>query len=198
MNVAPQLRGTSMEEAPTEAFEHAEHAEHVAHSGDRFLSIVSVTIATLAVVAATVGSLESIETADTISTKNASVLFQNKATDQWNFYQAKSIKKNLYELAAVSTPEKAEDYRREAKRYDDETKDIMKDAKEQEHKSDEMLHESDHHEHRHHILTMAVTFLHVSIAVATVAIITKGQRWPFYGALLLGAAGILTTAYAYL
>ena len=187
-----------MSEAPTEALEHAEHAEHVAHMGDSFLSIVSVSIAALAVIAATVGSLESIETADTISSKNASVLFQNKATDQWNFYQAKSIKKNLYELAAVSTPEKAEDYRREAKRYDDETKDIMKEAREQEHKSDEALHESDHHEHRHHVLTMGVTFLHVSIAVATISIITRGKRWPFVTALVLGAAGLATTAYAYL
>ena len=200
---APPLRAETMgdlmaEEAPTEAFEHVEHAEHAAHSGDNFLARVSVTIAVLAVVAATLGSLESIETAATISTKNASVLFQNKATDQWNFYQAKSIKKNLYEIAAASNAEKSEEFKREAKRYDDETKDILKDAKEQEHKSEEMVHESDHHEHRHHILTVAVTFLHISIAIATISIITKGHRWPYIGALLLGTAGVLTTIYAYL
>ncbi len=36
------------------------------------------------------------------------------------------------------------------------------------------------HEHRHHRLTLAATFLHVGIAVSTIAIIAKGQRWPWY------------------
>ena len=87
-----------------------------------------MTIAILAVVAATVGSLESIETADTISAKNESVLSQNKATDQWNFFQAKSIKKSLYDIAAAGNPAKADDYAREAKRYAQENEDLSKQA----------------------------------------------------------------------
>ena len=82
-----------MSESPVEHFEHAEHAEHASLLGDPFLTQVSVTIAILAVVAATVGSLETLETAGAIGDKNAAVLLQNKATDTWNFYQAKSIKK---------------------------------------------------------------------------------------------------------
>jgi hypothetical protein len=38
----------------------------------------------------------------------------------------------------------------------------------------------------------------VSIAIATVSIITKGARWPWYAALVLGVAGVLTTAKAYI
>ena len=87
--------GPMAEHDPTEHFEHAEHAEHVAHLGDPFMTKVSVTIALLAVLAATVGSLETIETADVTVTKNEAVLLQNKATDNWNFFQAKSLKKNL-------------------------------------------------------------------------------------------------------
>ena len=82
-----------MSKSPVEHFEHAEHAEHAALLGDPFLTQVSITIAILAVIAATVGSLETLETADAIGDKNAAVLLQNKATDTWNFYQAKSIKK---------------------------------------------------------------------------------------------------------
>ena len=187
-----------MAESPTEHFEHAEHAEHVAHSGNSFLSVVSVSIAVLAVAAATLGSLETIESGAGASAKNAAVLYQNRATDQWNFYQAKSVKKNLYEIAAAGNPGKSEEYAREAKRYEEETADIQKQAKEQENKSEEALHEADHHEHRHHILTAAVTFLHVSIAVATISIITRGHRWPFVTALVLAAAGAVTAARAYL
>ena len=88
-----------MSESPVEHFEHAEHA---ALLGDPFLTQVAVTIAILAVIAATVGSLETLETAAAIGDKNAAVLLENKATDTWNFYQAKSIKKNLYAIAAAN------------------------------------------------------------------------------------------------
>ncbi len=187
-----------MSESPTEHFEHAEHAEHVAHSGDGFLIKVSMTIALLAVVAATVGSLETLESGKAIADKNNAVLQQNKATDNWNFFQAKSIKKNLFEIAAATRPEKADDFLKEAKRYDDEGKEIMKKAQEFEHKSDEFLIESEHHEHRHHILTIAVTFLHVAIAISTIAIISKKQKWPWLASLVLGAVGIVAATYAYI
>ena len=187
-----------MTESPTEHFEHAEHAEHVAHEGDPFLSTVAITIAILAVAAATVGSLESIETAATITTKNESVLFQNKTSDQWAFFQAKSIKKNMYDIASIQTPDKAAQFAAASRKNDEESREIQKQAQELEKKVDEKAEESEHHEQRHHILTLAVTMLHVSIAVATVSIITKGARWPWYAALLLGVAGVVTTAKAYL
>lgn len=186
-----------MAEAPTEHFEHAEHAKHVAHEGDDFLSKVSMTIAMLAVVAATVGSLETIETAATIGEKNAAVLLQNKATDNWNFFQAKSLKKNMYEIAAASGHPKAEEYAAEAKRYGIEQKEIMAKAESLEHQTEAKLEKSHKHEHRHHILTIAVTLLHVSIAIATISIIMRGQRWPWYGSLGLGVAGVIATAAAY-
>jgi N-acetylglucosamine kinase-like BadF-type ATPase len=57
---------------------------------------------------------DSIETAAMIGDKNAAVLLQNKATDIWNFYQAKSIKKNLYAIAAAGGGAQAEDYKKKA------------------------------------------------------------------------------------
>ncbi len=186
-----------MSESPTEQFEHMEHAEHVAHSGDNFMSTVAVTIAALAVIAATVGSLETIESGAAGASKNDAVLLQTKASDQWAFFQAKSLKKNLYEIGAAGNAAKQDAYTAQANRYDKESADIQKDAKELEHKSEEALHEAEHHLHRHHVLTIAVTFLHVAIAVATISIITKGQRWPWYVALALAVVGVFTTASAY-
>jgi hypothetical protein len=185
-------------EMPTEHFEQAEHAEHAAHSGDKFLARVSMTIAILAVAAATVGSLETIETAGAISEKNRAVLLQNKATDNWNFYQAKSVKKNMYDIAAITNPHRKEDFAKEARRNEADQKEIQAKAKELEHQTEESLHNSDHHEHRHHVLTFAVTLLHVSIAIATIAIIMRGQRWPWFGSIALGVAGLVGAAIAYL
>ena len=187
-----------IEAAPTEAFEHVEHAEHAAHSGDEFLVLVSITIAVLAVFAASVGSLESIETAGTINAKSEAVLQQDKATDTWAFYQAQSIKNKMFEIAAAAGGQHADEYADRARHYAEEEKTRLAEAKEFEEKAKEKVHESEHHEHRHHILTIAVTLLHVSIAIATISIIRRGTRWPWYCALVLGLAGLGGTVFAYL
>ena len=188
-----------MSEAPTEHFEHAEHAEHAAESGSPFLAIVAITIALLAVLAAFVGSLETIETAATIDAKNDAVLYQNEATDTWNFFQAKSIKKNMYDIAAAAAgPATADNFKQQAKRNGDDQKALNDQGKALEAKRDAKLEESERHEHRHATLTISVTLLHISIAIATIAIIRRGARWPWYAALVLGAVGMLGTAFAYL
>jgi hypothetical protein len=187
-----------MSVSPTEHFEHAEHAQHAAHLSSSFLTNVSITIAILAVVAATVGSLETIETAATIGAKNEAVLLQNKATDNWNFYQAKSIKKNMYEIAATAIPDAKADLKQQAQRYGSDEKDLFAKGQALEQATEAKLHESAQHEHRHEILTVAVTLLHVSIAIATISIIMAGRRWPWYGSIALGIAGSLGALYAYL
>ncbi len=188
-----------MSESPTEHFEHAEHAEHVAASGDRFLMRVSITIAILAVAAATVGSLETIETAASIGDKNESVLIQNKATDNWSFYQAKSIKKNMYDIAATNAAGSpaADAFTTQSKRYASDEKEISDKGEAFEKQVDAKLHDSERHEHRHHILTIATTLLHISIAIATIAIIMRRARWPYYSAIALGLLGVIGAAYAY-
>ena len=187
-----------MSETPTEHFEHAEHAEHAALLGDPFLTQVSITIAILAVIAATIGSLETLETAASMGDKNAAVLLQNRATDNWNFYQAKSIKKHLYTVGAANGGPMAEGFKKQVEGYGREEKELFAKGQALEHQTEEKLKDSEHHEHRHHILTISVTFLHVAIAIATIAIIVRGQHWPWHAALALGAMGALGAAYAYL
>lgn len=186
-----------MSESPTEHFEQAEHAEHAAHSGDRFLVVVSVTIAILAVVAATVGSLETIESGDAISDKNESVLIQNKAADTWAFFQAQTIKKNMYDIAAAGLSDKADDFTKKARGYEEQEAETRKEAENLEGERDGKLEESLRHERRHHILTTGVTLIHVAIAVATVSIIMRGRRWPWHVSLVLGGLGTLVAALAY-
>ena len=187
------------EELPTEHFEHAEHAEHAAHERIPFLLTVSVTIAILAVAAATVGSLETLETAATLTEQNGAALLQNKATDQWAFFQAKSVKKNAYEIAAKqSAGALATSFSGQSERYEAESKEIKEKAEGLEREVEHRLHEAEKRERRHHVLTVAVTLLHVAIAITTVAIITRGRRWPWGLGLALGAAGLALAGYAYL
>jgi uncharacterized membrane protein len=189
-------------EPPTEPFDHADHAKHAAHSGDPFLARVSVTIAILAVAAATVGSFETIETAHAISDKNQAVLYQDQATDSWNFYQARSIKKNMYEIAAITNQDRKEEFDKIAQQNAAEQDGIRSKAERFQEQSAESLKESAHHERRHHVLTFAVTVLHVSIAIATLSIIIPGERFikrvPWYASMILGVIGVISAFGAYL
>jgi Domain of unknown function (DUF4337) len=191
-----------MSEMPTEDYEHTEHAMHAKHEaegGNRFISTVAMSIAVLAVVAATVGSLETLEDGDAISAKNEAVLFQNKATDSWNFYEAKSMKKNMYDIAAATASDGPvkDDFLAKAKKNEDDSADIQKEAKKLEGESAAKLAEGETHETRHHILTGAVTLLHIGIAMATIAIVTGGKRWPWYASILLGVGGVVGAVFAY-
>jgi hypothetical protein len=85
-----------------EAHENAEHAEHAAHAANPFISRVSITVAVLAVMAAAAGSLETVEGGRAITESSEAVLAQEKATDAWNEYQADSLKRHMYDIAADS------------------------------------------------------------------------------------------------
>src|SRR6266704_6634817 len=74
-----------------EAQELQEHAEHGAH--DPSMRPVAFTMSVLAVLVAVTTVLGH-------RTHTEAVLNQNKATDQWNFYQAKKIRSNDTALAA--------------------------------------------------------------------------------------------------
>ena len=187
-----------MEETARDHLEHAEHAGHAAAEGNTFLVTVSATIAALAVAAAIVASLEAIETSETIGEKNTAVLMQSQASDQWAFFQAKSLKHKMVDLAISGGNKNVAELTKEAARYGAENEEIEKTAKELEHQRDEALAVAKKHEKRHHGLTIAATLLHVAIATCTLAIITRGQRWPWHAALVLAGFGVLKAASVYL
>jgi hypothetical protein len=180
-----------------DAHEHGEHARHAAHENDPFTSLVSITIAILAVVAAVASSLETLENGSAIIAANQAVLAQERATDQWNFYEAKSFKKNLYAIAAGQGGANADDYAKKSKTEGAGQDQAQASALALEHQRDEALARSETHEGRHHRLSVAATLLEMGIAISTIAIITK-NRWPWIGSALLGGAGVIVAAVAYL
>ncbi len=186
-----------MSDVPLDAHEHAEHAEHAAHEKDPFISRVSITIAVLAVVAAVAGSLEAYESGGAIIAANEAVLHQDQATDQWNFFQAKSLKKNLYSLAADNGGPRADAYKAKAKDEGKGQDEAQAKAKELEAESTHDRAVSARHEHRHHRLGIAATLLEMGIAISTIAIITR-KRWPWVASVVLGLAGAVVASIAYL
>jgi hypothetical protein len=108
------------------------------------------------------------------------------------------FKKDLYAIAAANGGPKADDFKKQAERNGVDEEELFAKGQALEHQTEEKLRDSERHEDRHHILTVAVTLLHVAIAIATIAIIVRGQRWPWYAALALGAIGATGAAYAYI
>src|ERR1700753_76524 len=104
-----------MEQDPAlEAHEHAEHAEHAAHARDPFISKVSITAAELAVRTPMAESLKTEESARAITESSEAVLAQDKATDAWNEYQADSLKRHMYDIAAGNGGANAPEYTKES------------------------------------------------------------------------------------
>ena len=186
-----------MSENPAEFREHLEHAEHAAHEDNPLITAVSITIAILAVVTAIIGSLESVNTAGAIIESNKATLFQAQASDQWNFFQAKGIKKRVDELSADQGGAGAASAAAKAKSEGDEQTKIQEGAKKLEEQRDEARKTADKNEARHPKLTLAAAMLQISIAISTLAIITK-RRWPWFGAMTLGLIGVILASWAYL
>ena len=125
------------------------------------------------------------------------MLAQNRATDTWNLYEAKSLKKNLYALAADQGGAKAAEYAKTAAKNAADQDTYSKQAKAFEAKRDEATTQAEVHEQRHGRLTIASTLLHMAIAIATLAIILK-RSWPWLTSIALAAGGLVVAALAYL
>jgi hypothetical protein len=180
-----------------EAHEHREHAEHAAHEKDSFVTRVSITVAVLAVLAAAAGSLETVEAGGAITASSEAVLAQDKATDAWNEYQADSLKKHVYGIAAGAGGPHAAEYQATAKEQTGKQAEIKTRAQEDESERDKLMAESRGHEQRHHRLTIAATLLEIAIAICTVAIVTRRRAF-WLGSLVLAAVGVAVTAATYL
>ena len=167
-----------------------DHAmEHEAQKGG-----LGQQVAIFSAVLATVGAIVSFfgghTQNDALLYKNDAVFERAEASDQWNFYQAKSMKQNLAEMAAAinADPKKVEFYQSEAKRYAAEKKDIEKEARKHEDKAKEFNARSEKALHPHHSLSISMTLLQIAIALASITVLTQ-KRWLLYGAAFSAFAG---------
>ena len=131
--------------------------------------------------------------------KNEAVLERAEATDQWNFYQAKSLKQNMAEVAAatVADPKAAEKYRAEAERYKKEKADVEKDARKHEEAYKRWNERSEHALHPHHYLSISMTLLQIAIALASITVLTQ-KRWLLAGAAVSALGGAVLGVLAWM
>lgn len=178
------------------AVEHG--ASHGHGDGDSFASRIAVMTAILS----TVGALFSFQGGatqnDAMMFKNSAAIKKTEASNQWNYYQAKSNKQNLAELSvALTSGEKKEGYEKEVVRYKAEKAEIMAEAKALEAQVKEFEKKSEDSLHQHHRWAQAMTGIQIAIAMAAITLLTR-RRWlnvvtavAAGGGLILGALAML-------
>ncbi len=173
---------------------HDHEVEHAAHLRDPFSARIAVMTAIFATIGAFFGYMAGATQNDALLYKNDSAIRRTEASDQWNFYQAKSSKQSMAELGAVlASGTDSERYRSEAARYDKEKQEIMAEARQLEKRSTELEARSEASMHVHHRWAQAMTLIQIAIALAAITLLTR-SRWLQYvsyggaaGAMALGA-----------
>ena len=158
--------------------------EHAEHARNPFDKRVAATMAIIAAGLAIVSVLGHITTTEEL-------LEEQKAVDQWSYYQAKNIRRYQSEVArdlfaAMKVESKTKEYEKNAERYRKEDEDVQKDARELEGKS----HLRGSQALRLHF---GEVFLEISIVFASLAILTK-RSLLYWAAVAGGAAGVVIAA----
>lgn len=175
------------------------HADHRGeHKGGHMTSQVAMFTAVVATVGAIFGYMSGATQANAGLYKNNAAIKKTEASNQWNYYQAKSGKQNLAELALELIPNtKREFYEGEIKRYKAEKADIKKEAEKLEAEAKVWDQRSDVEIHQHHRWAQATTLLQVSIALAAIALLTR-KRWLLKCMYALAAGGAVVGILAML
>ena len=168
------------------AVEHG--ASHGHGDGDSFASRIAVMTAILS----TVGALFSFQGGatqnDAMMFKNSAAIKKTEASNQWNYYQAKSNKQNLAELSITLTSgETQEKYRQEVARYKQEKEEIKGEAEKLEKLAKAADAKSELEMHVHERWALATTLLQIAIAMSAITLLTR-KRWLLVG--VYGAAAI--------
>ena len=176
---------------------HDHAVEHAAHGGDGFSNNIAVMTAVLATVGEMFGYQGGATQNDAAMFKNNAAIEKTKAANSWNYYQAKSNKQNLAELAMVLPGIDPARYKAEVERYKQEKEGIKKDAEALDAKADEWNRKSDSALHQHHQWALATTAEQIAISLAAITLLTR-KKWMMYGAYAVATVGIVLGVLAWL
>ena len=169
-----------MEEAEVPLEHLQEQVHHKAkHSGETWISWVALSTAILAVLAAIAGLLSG-------QHANEAMMNQIEASDQWNYYQAKSIKASVLDakMSLAGAPNESDQSKRD--RYEKEQEEIKSDAERKEAAAKSNF-------HKHEVFARGVTMFQIAIAIAAISALTRRPKF-WMVSLLFGVVGCVFLA----
>lgn len=171
---------------------HGAHDHAVEHAGEErgIGQYVAIFTAILASIGAIVSYQGGATQNEAMMFKNEAVLLKTQASDQWNFYQAKSNKGHLMELASDIAPkEKKEFYTKQLEKYEQEKKEIKQKAEALENESKQANQKSDEAMIPHHHLAQSMTLIQIAISLASITVLTR-KKWLFSIAIVAAVGGV--------
>ncbi len=179
--------------------EHAQQGGHGAGHGDHggMINQIALFTAIIATVGAVFGYMGGATQANAGLFKNNAAIKKTEASNQWNFFQAKSTKQSLAEMSrdfSLQEEDKAK-YQAKIDRYEKEKGDIKAAADKLEADATQWDKQSDAQMHQHHRWAQSTTVLQVSIAMAAIALLTK-KKWLEYAMFAAGGVGLVVGALA--
>ena len=153
---------------------HEQVKESAEHSGIAWISWVALSTAILAVLAAIAGLLSGHHV-------NEAMMNQIEASDQWSYYQSKSIKAPVLDakISLTGTPNESDQSKRD--RYEKEQEEIKSEAERKEAAAKSNF-------HKHEVFARGVTMFQIAIAIAAISALTKKRKF-WIVSLLFGAVG---------
>lgn len=178
---------------------HDHEVEHVAHhGGDNFTSRLAVLTAILSTVGAIFGYMGGHSQNAALLYKNEAAIQKTSASNQWNYYQAKSNKQNLAELSVTLTKgEDRDKFIAAVERYKKEKEDIKAEAEKLETAAKAADHESEAEMHVHERWALATTLLQIAIALSAITLLTR-KKWLLLGVYGSSGLGVLAGIMGYL
>ena len=154
-----------------------EHVKETAeHSGAAWISWVALSTALLAVLAAIAGLLSGRHV-------NEAMMNQIEASDQWSYYQSKSIKASVLDAKMSFTGTPNESDQSKLDRYGKEQEEIKSEAERKEAAAKSNF-------HKHEVFARGVTMFQIAIAIAAISALTKKRRF-WIVSLIFGAIGCI-------
>jgi hypothetical protein len=177
---------------------HDHEVEHQAHHGPGLAQQVAIFTAVLSTLGAIVSYQGGATQIEAMLYKNESVLKKAEASDQWNYYQAKSMKGHFTEFALRdSPPDRSEFYKKELERYNQEKNQIKAEAERLEALAKQANEKSEQLLHPHHRLAEAMTLIQIAIAMASITALTR-KKWLLAIAGTASLGGIVLWVLAFL
>lgn len=168
---------------------HDGHGSHEDEAGKSMTNQIAMFTAIIATVGAIFGYMGGATQANAGLYKNNAALKKTEASNQWNYFQSKSTKQSLAELARELSPDdKKPGYQAKVERYEKEKNEIKAVADRLEAEAKDWDHQSDQQMHQHHRWAQATTALQVSIALAAIALLTR-KKWLQVAMVVVGGLG---------
>jgi len=159
------------------------------HGGSRWTPIAAAVVAVLAALATLMSHQRS---SQALLIKNNAIVAFTHASDSYNYYQAKSIKEDVYDVAQITTGRTHPELRSVAEHEHTSKAKVLAQARDYEEKAEAYDAQSEKYVHSYETLEIGATFLEVAIVILSISTLVGTLILP----IIAGASTLVGLGFA--